>query len=346
MKIFDKISKAYTQEKPFVAYRSPNDEVLKMMSQHTDDLFVFDNFDQSGYVFAPFDNKEQAYIIKNDDVCIENIKFKELPLNEVVFSEDNFAKEKHITLVKNVVDTIESSEISKIVVSRKETVELKDFNLVEIFEKLLHSYRNAYVYVWYHPKIGIWLGATPETLLKVEQKSFKTMSLAGTQAYRGDDNYVWGAKELQEQQMVSDFIKTSLENKVNQLKFSDVETVKAGKLLHLRTKVSGELNSKKDVGNLIDLLHPTPAVCGLPKEASKMFILKNEGYHRSFYTGYLGELNINDDTSLYVNLRCFKIVDKIAYIYVGGGITVDSIPENEWLETVVKSETIKRVLNF
>lgn len=112
-------------------------------------------------------------------------------------------------------------------------------------------------------------------------------------------------------------------------------------------------------------MHPTPAVCGLPKDISKAFILKNENYNREFYTGFLGELNIKERKSrnvnrhniendayasvknvsnLYVNLRCMQLVNNHAIVYIGGGITKDSIPEKEWEETVSKSQVIKSIL--
>ena len=96
--------------------------------------------------------------------------------------------------------------------------------------------------------------------------------------------------------------------------------------------------------NLINSLHPTPAICGIPKSVATDFILKYEGYNRAYYSGYLGELNMNDSTNLFVNLRCMQIENNMAAIYVGGGITNESIPENEWLETVSKSEIMKKVL--
>jgi isochorismate synthase len=94
----------------------------------------------------------------------------------------------------------------------------------------------------------------------------------------------------------------------------------------------------------LDTLHPTPAVCGLPKAAAKDFILQNENYDRCYYTGFLGEINTNLKTELFVNLRCVEIIDTFAAIYVGGGITLDSNPEDEWLETSNKTNTIKSVL--
>lgn len=117
-------------------------------------------------------------------------------------------------------------------------------------------------------------------------------------------------------------------------------------MLHLRADISGEIKSNNfSLPNLINKLHPTPATCGLPKELSKEFILKNENYNREYYTGFLGEINKNS-TDLYVNLRCMKVSQQKneVSIYIGGGITKSSIPQKEWEETVVKSEVMKKVL--
>ena len=100
---------------------------------------------------------------------------------------------------------------------------------------------------------------------------------------------------------------------------------------------------------IVRLLHPTPAVCGFPKEEAKVFILENEQYDRRYYTGFLGELNQSDvngvlNSDLFVNLRSMEIEGSNANIYIGCGITKDSIPEKEWEESVNKSQTMKRVL--
>ncbi|MFB1039347.1 MAG: chorismate-binding protein, partial [Polaribacter sp.] len=101
---------------------------------------------------------------------------------------------------------------------------------------------------------------------------------------------------------------------------------------------------------LIRALHPTPAVCGLPRELARTFLFENENYDRSFYTGFLGELNLQDSkdtaksSALFVNLRCMRIQNNKAAIFVGGGITKDSDAANEWEETVFKAKTMKRML--
>ena len=248
-------------------------------------------------------------------------------------------------MVKKGKDVIKTGVIKKIVLSRFEKVELKEYNTLALFGELLKSYKNAFVYCWFHPKVGLWLGATPESLLKVDGQKFETMSLAGTQLYQGSLDVKWNGKENEEQQIVTDFIVDSIKPLVHVIKISKVKTIRAGNILHLMTKISGTLiTDLNSIENLLKALHPTPAICGLPVNSAKKFILKNEHYNRAFYTGYLGELNIKNKSDLYVNLRCMQIKGNESIIYVGGGITNDSIPESEWEETVNKSNTIKNVL--
>ena len=104
------------------------------------------------------------------------------------------------------------------------------------------------------------------------------------------------------------------------------------------------LDKNSDLKQLISVLHPTPAVCGFPKLEAKKFILENENYNREYYSGFLGELNIHDATDLYVNLRCMQIKNNQIHLYIGGGITKDSIPEKEWIETANKAMTMKKIL--
>jgi len=204
------------------------------------------------------------------------------------------------------------------------------------------------VYVWFHPKVGLWMGATPEKLVTLQNGKFHTTALASTQTYKDNLNPVWGNKEKKEHQYVVDYIVSQIKDQQNGIilknfTVSDTYTVKAGNLLHLKADIIGVIGDF-ELKKLLDTLHPTPAVCGLPKESSKSFILANENYDRTYYTGFLGEINVDLETALYVNLRCVEIVGTTAIIYVGGGITLESIPENEWSETSNKTFTIKSIL--
>ena len=98
------------------------------------------------------------------------------------------------------------------------------------------------------------------------------------------------------------------------------------------------------VGALLDVLHPTPAVCGLPKREAFNFILDNERVSRQYYSGFMGPLLMNDSTHLYVSLRCMHICDHQYQLYAGGGLLPDSVEEQEWQETEAKMETMRNLL--
>jgi len=315
-------------------------------------LSFVSNFEEKGFVFAPFSSDEKAIIFSEEKSLMmsEELQLEECILKDTILKPDNLFKEKHIKIVKKALEKIKTHELQKVVVSREELLDISEFDLVELYKKLLSSYKNAFVYVWFHPVVGLWLGATPETLLNIEGTSFKTMSLAGTQVDIQNKPLIWKSKELEEQLLVTNFIENQLVDIAGNLNTDKTETVKAGNLLHLRTKVSGDLNISSSLEELIRALHPTPAVCGLPRELARTFLFENENYDRSFYTGFLGELNLQDSkdtvksSALFVNLRCMRIQNNKATIFVGGGITKDSNASNEWEETVSKAKTMKRML--
>ena len=344
--IFNKIEEYNTKNIPFVGYRKPNSDTVSAFFMKNQNLCFTSKFTENGFVFAPFNCNEKAILFprENADFVSENLVLDdEFIESEEFIDVKNSDKEHHILLVDKALEIINNNELKKVVVSRKEEVNVQNFDVLKTFKRLLKTYKNAFVYVWFHPKVGLWFGATPETLLQTSSQKFKTMSLAGTQVFKEGVELVWKNKELEEQQLVTDFIKNQLNPIASNLIIDKTETIKAGNLLHLRTKVEGVLNKNASLEHLIRGLHPTPAVCGLPRERAKEFINQNENYKRTFYTGFLGELSV-ESSHLYVNLRCMSIVDQTASIYVGGGITKESNPKKEWEETVSKSKTMRRVL--
>lgn len=339
--IIDKIEKALEANLPFVVYNKPNEKRVTAFFQQNNTLFSTKNYSEKGFVFAPFDDKNASILIptKFSEYMNDSFISEDISLNTVSFASKD-SKEFHVSMVENGIEAIHKNEFRKVVLSRKESLKKESFNILSAFKKLLYAYDNAFVYVWFHPKIGLWMGATPETLLKIKGNTFETMSLAGTQVYKENEEIIWKAKELDEQQLVTDYVLQKLLLVCESVNTSKVETIKAGSLIHLKTKIKGKI--KDHPSSLIHVLHPTPAVCGFPKDESKKFILKNEEYDRKFYTGFLGELNM-PNSELFVNLRCMEIEKKRINIYVGGGITKDSNPEKEWDETVAKAKTMKNV---
>ena len=366
---FERIETHFQNNLPFVTYRKPNKVKIYARLQKDSSLNFVEDFNEKGFVFSPFDAIDKTVLIPNiisnlisSDFSPSNILKASKVIDESVTSN---SKANHINLVKKGVAAINNSELKKVVLSRQETISLSKGDPFQIFKHLLNNYKSAFVYCWYHPKVGLWLGATPETLIKIEGNRFSIMALAGTQDYKGSLDVVWQNKEKQEQQFVTDFIIDNLKPSIENYKVSDTETVKAGNLVHLKTMISAHLKPNTPLKNVIEALHPTPAVCGLPKLAAKQFILKNEHYNREFYTGFLGELNCEatiaprsskrnienrayavkrKSTQLYVNLRCMQLKNKQAIIYIGGGITKSSDAESEWAETVSKSLVVKSIL--
>jgi isochorismate synthase len=352
MSIFDTIESHFQLNLPFVAYCKPNATAIIGLFQRNDNLYLTTHYNEVGFVFAPFDIENSCVIIPESESEMLQEPFvasNEFNTATIDFSPSENKKKAHIQLVQKGIDAIHSGQFSKLVLSRKETVSFTKFDLIATFKRILSAYPSAYKYCWFHPKVGLWMGGFSEQLLQVEKQVFQTMAVAGTQFFEGNEPVIWQKKEKEEQQLVTDFIVEKLENKVTHLSISTPYTMKAGKVLHLKTDIQADLKATTKLKDLLTILHPTPAVCGLPKVAAKEFILENENYNREFYSGFLGEMNKNFSTNeictnLYVNLRCMKIDQNQAHLYIGGGITKDSIPEKEWEETVHKSKTMKNIL--
>lgn len=366
--LFQKVRQQFADRLPFVVYRKPGKETLRGLFQKNENLYVSSTFKESGFVFAPFDTNLNAILFpieKCEQYSGFYLQKKDTDTHPKVSKltpENKSFKESHIELIQKGIDSIKNEDLKKVVLSRKEEVKIKEITkgetIIDLFEKLLNKHPLAFVYCWYHPTVGLWIGATPETLFSLDKKTFRTMALAGTQKYFEDSKVEWSEKEKDEQQLVTQYLEYTLEKIVPILMISKPSTLKAGNVIHLKTDIGGTINTRLcDIPCLIKRLHPTPAVCGLPKDLAEEFIRSNEQYDREFYTGFLGEIHINDKiyeeppsiddscADLYVNLRCMKINKDVATLFIGGGITKDSLPEDEWNETVFKADTMMQILS-
>lgn len=347
---FEKVIQQQQQNLPFVLYCKPNSDTIIGMFQQNDTLFDVVDFTEKGFVFASFDGNSVHLIPENESEIIGVIREKGAAdvLGKKQELPNNSDKIDFERIVAKGIQAINKQKFKKVVLSRKEIIELENFDLVATFKKLVQLYPSTFVYCFYHPQVGAWMGATPEQLVKANVNVFETMALAGTQKDYGSEEIVWEKKEREEQQYVTDYIVDQLQDATLEISVTEPYSLKAGSVWHLKTDIWGVLNTGFSLKQVVNLLHPTPAVCGLPKEVSKAFILENENYDRDFYTGFLGELNTSFavdsvSSSLFVNLRCMQIRNSQAHLYMGCGITKDSIPENEWMESVNKSMTMKRV---
>ena len=346
--IFEKASAWQENKLPFVIYLKPNSNKLQGIFQKSDSLYSIKDFTESGFAFVSFTGNEKILIPKHDSIIISEtlVNHNFIAKKDIELTFNNDIKNSFEQLVTKAIEQINQNKLDKVVLSRKETFKLDNFQFEIILKKLIKFYPNTFKYCFYHPKIGFWLGATPEQLLQVQDNILQTVALAGTQLSNTNNTYTWETKEQDEQKIVTDYIFDNLQNFSSNLSATIPYTINAGSIAHLKTDISAVLNDNCDFGALLKKMHPTPAVCGLPKIKSKNFILENENYDRKFYAGYLGELNLKTtkNVDLFVNLRCMSFDEGLANIYVGCGITKNSNPEKEFFETLNKSKTIKMVL--
>jgi isochorismate synthase len=269
-------------------------------------------------------------------------------------TENAEASEKtHFTrLVQQGIEAIEYGILEKVVPARTKLIQIaEDFDLGKTFLEMIKVYPNSFVNFFHIPTIGTWIGASPETLIKTKEDNFFTMALAGTQSASGENplkSAAWTQKEIEEQALVCRYIVDCFKKiRLREYEEHGPKTIMAGNLLHLRTDFKVDMNATgfPQLGSvMLDLLHPTSAVCGMPRKEAHEFLQKNEGFDRSFFAGFLGPVNIEGETSIFVNLRTASFKGEKAILYAGAGVTEDSVPEKEWEETELKCQIIGKFI--
>jgi len=253
-----------------------------------------------------------------------------------------------LATVEKAIQAINSGELYKVVPAKVKRIEVPaNFDLASIFLSLCNTYPNAFINCFYSEKTGFWIGASPETLIKTKGDEFFTMALAGTQKAKGENplkNAAWTQKEIEEQALVSRYIVDCFKKiRLREYKEIGPKTTLAGELLHLKSEFLVDMKSTNFplLGSvMLELLHPTSAICGMPKEKAMEFLQLEEMFDRAYFSGYIGPVNMNDETALYVNLRCASLGNNEILLYAGAGITEDSVPEKEWEETEMKCNII------
>lgn len=259
------------------------------------------------------------------------------------------ARAHYIDLVRKSIEAIAAGTFEKVVPTRRKQVALPpNFDIAATYQRLCNDHPEAFVSLVHIPEAGTWMGASPELLVSVEGgRTFRTVALAGTQPYQEGTSLkqvAWTQKEIEEQALVGRYIISCFKRiRLREYLEQGPKTVIAGNLIHLRSDFTVDLRETNfpQLGSvMLRLLHPTSAVCGMELGPAREFLNRHEGYDRSFYTGYLGPVNVADNTNIYVNLRCMQLHDGHALMYAGAGVTADSIPEREWEETEMKFNTL------
>lgn len=368
---------AFSLSKPIALWRLPHAKEIHFLTSENEAIKLneidFSNIPK-GFLFSKFkQSTDSNYFIKGDyhlsfdynevNEQKENEDFASIFTNAMQMAIDKpaahtpyytqtYQQQSVVTdyeaLVSEAIEAIKAGAFEKVVPARAKDVTLSEqFDVIDLFLRLTEGYENAFISFVSIPNVGSWLGATPEILIEKEDKVFRTVSLAGTKRLEEErpiSETAWNQKEIEEQAMVSRFIINCFK-KIRLREFTEKgpKTTKAGNLLHLKTIFEvdmDETNFSELPTVMLGLLHPTSAVAGMPKAPALAFINEKEGLDRSFYSGFLGPIAVAQSTHIFVNLRCMQLFEQQVRLYAGAGVTEDSNPEKEYLETEMKCNTL------
>lgn len=185
-----------------------------------------------------------------------------------------------------------------------------------------------------------FMGASPETLVRIQNGQLKTEALAGSVPnFPGADVPALAAqlladdKERREHRAVVDFIAEKLRSLGAEPLFPDEpEIVVLPNILHLRTPISAYLSGPTHILEVVEALHPTPAMCGTPTEKAREKILETEPFSRGNFAGPFGFFDENGEGFFAVGIRCAEISGCEIQLFAGSGLVVGSVPEREFAE--------------
>lgn len=350
----------------FAIWRIPGENAFHYIQQEPRDsrLLLYDIAElngQDGFVIAPFmaDAATPIVLMKSKHHMVVDFDFtmdcpngmdsdmyRQVLNSQILSEEEQLPAEDYVRRFDVFSNSLKEKEFDKLVLSRSKMMNAPlHFSPAIAFYEACCRYIHSYVYLCHTPETGTWLGSTPEIILSGVDQDWHTVALAGTQPLiNGKLPEEWDDKNRKEQQYVASYVRKKLRCFGVQPVESGPYPAYAGALSHLKTDFRFTLPDNDRLGDLLKLLHPTPAVCGLPKKKAYRFILEHEGHNRRYYSGFIGMLNPSRKTDLYVNLRCMNIRKQVVTLYAGGGLLASSELEDEWQETEVKMQTMFNLL--
>lgn len=353
------IDAAAVLDEAFFAYRLPDSDTIVTVRNAVvsegifiQDSFVVYSFDGSFYASMTADQRSESTEFNN------NINKTESG-SPVLSIPESTSESVHGRNVKTIVNELNRIGYGKCVLSR---IIVGDClrSPGENFVRLCRSSKTTFVFCYNTARTGLWIGASPETLLSASGGKLHTMALAGTR--QADSSGPWDKKNIEEQQIVTRFIADALSQNGLSPIISPLFTRKAGPVEHLcqlieshfpdcDSQPSGgfsEIAATERVIRLLNILSPTPALGGYPKDTALRLISELEEHDRNCYGGFCGPFYSAFRFDLFVNLRSARLypmstvnsTPSYRYVkYVGGGITRMSDSAEEWNETELKAQS-------
>lgn len=239
--------------------------------------------------------------------------------------------------------------VEKIVLSRAYSFNLNSAIYWSILlNELFKRFPDCYLF-FIKKNNSIFFGSSPEMFLRVSENIAEVESVAGS-APRGEKSesdyelekgLKTSEKNHLEHLFVSEFISEILIHYSDNVRIIEEKQIrKLDNIQHLITRISAEINSKENLFELIDALFPTPAVCGVPKESAMSLIRELESHDRGLYSGLIGFIDFEGNCELAVSIRSAVVRENKVTAFAGAGLVKNSDPDEEFLETNLKLNTI------
>ncbi len=325
-----------------IAFDNYNQKIILIVNVKVDNLEV-------NYRKAEMELKSMADLIINGKTT-ENEKLK-IKSN----FKEYFSKEEYCNMVIKAKKYIKEGDIFQVVLSNRIEAEMEG-SILDCYRVLRTTNPSPYMFYFYSNDVEI-AGASPETLVKLENNKLYTFPLAGTRK-RGiseeedleiERELLQDEKELAEHNMLVDLGRNDI-GKIGEIGSVKVEKYMSierfSHVMHIGSTVSGKIRKDKDSLDAIDAILPAGTLSGAPKLRACEIINELEGNKRGIYGGAIGYIDFTGNLDMCISIRLAFAKNGKLFIRSGAGIVADSIPENEYEECINKSKAVITALNI
>jgi menaquinone-specific isochorismate synthase len=253
----------------------------------------------------------------------------------------------------DAVSKVRAGHLRKVVLAQELQADLAGpVDVPGALRALGDSYSGCYRFLFEPDGAGTFFGATPEQLVTLQDRTVRTEALAGSTG-RGETaaEDEWLASELQdnekdihEHELVAEAIRNQLAPAAEEVTAGARTVRRLATVQHLQTPIRAELAADEHVLSLVEDLHPTPAVGGLPPDEALQTIRETEAFDRGWYASPVGWFDADGDGTFAVAIRSALARDRAATLFAGAGIVADSDPDVEWDELQLKYGPMRDVL--
>ena len=316
-------------------------------------IIVIDHFKNELYLLENRIEKSESDGLEKIQNLIQNKNFPEYKFSLNGDEKSNFTDEQFINLVENIKKHVYRGDVFQIVPSRAFSKPFlgDEFNVYRALRSINPS---PYLFYFDYGDFKLF-GSSPEAQLTIKNNIATIYPIAGTFKRTGNalmdaelaENLKRDVKENAEHVMLVDLARNDLSrhcDKVEVKSFKEIQYY--SHLIHMVSKVTGQLQSSVDPFDVVGDTYPAGTLSGAPKYMAMQLIDRFEGQKRGFYSGAIGFMGFNGDFNHAIMIRSFLSQNNILHYQAGAGIVSDSDPQSELNEVNNKIAALRKALEM